>query len=157
MMICGRKRLMIVTTSLRIESRGQKRNVSSAVLEKPKSYARVKNCLAPSSSRREQLLGTDDAGARGELGTDQVLAALTAAERQIGDPRPIPRASSTSSCVSSSSGCAPIIRTRLLLPSCRSVPANAATPPVRRRGAAEKLAPRRSMQGRAEKRAISHY
>src|SRR5438034_7777736 len=38
-------------SSLRIESRGQNRNVSSAVLEKPKSYARVKNCRAPSSSR----------------------------------------------------------------------------------------------------------
>src|SRR5260221_7991052 len=38
MMICGRNRRMMSTTSLRIESRGQKRNVSSTDLEKPKSY-----------------------------------------------------------------------------------------------------------------------
>src|SRR6266516_2134650 len=43
---------------------------------------------------------------------------------------PMPRDRSTNSCVSSSSGCAPIMSTRLLLPSCRNVVANAVTPPV---------------------------
>ena len=36
-MICGRNRRITATTSLSRESRGQKRNVSAAVFEKPKS------------------------------------------------------------------------------------------------------------------------
>ena len=50
-MICGRKARTTVTTSRRIESFTQCVYVSSAVLEKPKSYARVKNCRPPSSRR----------------------------------------------------------------------------------------------------------
>src|SRR6266567_527410 len=43
---------------------------------------------------------------------------------------PAPRDNHTRSCVSSSSGWAPITSTRLLAPSCSSAFANAATPPV---------------------------
>ena len=50
-MICGRNARTTVTTSRRIESFTQCVYVSSAVLENPKSYARVKNCRPPSTRR----------------------------------------------------------------------------------------------------------
>src|SRR5258705_8160422 len=131
MTIWGRNRLMMATTSLRIESRGQKRNVSSALLEKPQSYARVKYWRAPSNSRAASSSSVRITPSSGpSSGPIRFCPPSPRLSDKYATCAPIPRASSTSSCVSSSSGCAPIIRTRLFLPSCRRVVANAATPPV---------------------------
>ena len=49
---------------------------------------RVKNCSPPSSAARlQQLLGADDTERFEQLGADDVLAALTAIEREIRDAR----------------------------------------------------------------------
>jgi hypothetical protein len=81
---CGRDARTTRTTSPSTVSRGQCRNVSSALLLKPKSKARAKYwppAVEPAGG--EQLLGADGAEGLAQLVADEVLPAVAAGERQV--------------------------------------------------------------------------
>ena len=69
-------------------SSSQRRAPSSRFFEKPKSFARVKSCSAPSSVRAcSSFLGADHAQQVGLLGADDVLATGSAGQRQVSGAR----------------------------------------------------------------------
>ena len=106
------------TTSPNTESFGQCRYVSSGVFEKPKSYARVKNCRAPSTRR---AASSSSVRMTPSASPSSLPIAFCPPSPRVSDRYAAstfaPRASQPSRLVSSSSGCAPIISTRPVVPS----------------------------------------
>ena len=129
--IWGWYRRMTRTTSLRIVSFGQCFQVSSCDFEKPKSYALVKNCPAPSRRRAASNSSVRSSPrARPNSGPIRFWPPSPRLSERYAASAPIPRSSTVSSSVSSSSGCAPMTSTRFTCPSIRSSRSRATRPPV---------------------------